>query len=367
MTNMLMLMAIITRTLGKSFVFYTGLQILINCLIYASSAFMAYQCVKKLTNSRNTATLAWSFFLILLGTSPWIVVSYSDSLALFIPILLVTVRLFYRKNRLVRFGLMAFLAILGFYIKPQVSIVFIAYVLLDGFEALTQKRFKDILGSILIFVLIGLLITTPLNAVKDKYLDRDKEIGMAHYFLIGMNYETQGMYSADDLAFSCSFKTREERNRADLEKALERIESYGMPKFLKHLRNKTVLTYNDGTFSFGDEGQFYNDFFPTVHLPLTDLFREIFLDFGKYYRYPSIIRQAAWICTLLLGFLSSLFKKKDGTIDLVRLSLVGLFLFELLFESRGRYLLTYVPLFVLLACTGFKDLLDFFRKNKKQS
>ena len=32
------------------------------------------------------------------------------------------------------------------------------------------------------------------------------------------------------------------------------------------------------------------------------------------------------------------------------LSLVGIMLFELLFEARARYIFTYVPIYILMAC-----------------
>ncbi len=36
------------------------------------------------------------------------------------------------------------------------------------------------------------------------------------------------------------------------------------------------------------------------------------------------------------------------------LSVIGLTLFELLFEARARYLFTYVPIYIILALYGFQ-------------
>ena len=44
------------------------------------------------------------------------------------------------------------------------------------------------------------------------------------------------------------------------------------------------------------------------------------------------------------------------------LSLLGLFLFEMLFEARARYLYTYVPLFIMIGTMGIYDLSNFMNQ-----
>ena len=53
------------------------------------------------------------------------------------------------------------------------------------------------------------------------------------------------------------------------------------------------------------------------------------------------------------------------------ITIIGLTLFELIFEARARYLFAYVPLYIILAVCGIKFLLDKWdthqeRKNAKQ-
>ena len=69
---------------------------------------------------------------------------------------------------------------------------------------------------------------------------------------------------------------------------------------------------------------------------------------GKYYIYISSIRHAVWLFILLL-LLFCYSKKNNREILVIQLSLIGLFLFEILFEARSRYLFIYVPYFIILA------------------
>jgi hypothetical protein len=59
-----------------------------------------------------------------------------------------------------------------------------------------------------------------------------------------------------------------------------------------------------------------------------------------------------WMGTLMLAFLSALLPIKEDSkkeTDIVRLALIGIFIFELLFEARARYIFVCVPFFVIAA------------------
>lgn len=43
-------------------------------------------------------------------------------------------------------------------------------------------------------------------------------------------------------------------------------------------------------------------------------------------------------------------------------SLIGIFLFESIFESRSRYLYTFVPIYIVAATMGFQQMTQNFKK-----
>ena len=77
------------------------------------------------------------------------------------------------------------------------------------------------------------------------------------------------------------------------------------------------------------------------------------------------ITQGAWLFVLFCLSLNGFLKKKylNDNIRVLFLALIGLFIFESIFEARARYLYTYVPIFIVTAMLGLKALIDKF-KNK---
>lgn len=52
------------------------------CSIYAITGYLVYACVSMLLEKKY-AILAWCIYVLLVGASPWVVIPYSDSTALF--------------------------------------------------------------------------------------------------------------------------------------------------------------------------------------------------------------------------------------------------------------------------------------------
>ena len=55
----------------------------------------------------------------------------------------------------------------------------------------------------------------------------------------------------------------------------------------------------------------------------------------------------AFIMIVIIGSLIKL-QTKDHSLDYLRLTLIGLFIFFLLWENRSRYIFNYIPIFVLI-------------------
>ena len=70
-----------------------------------------------------------------------------------------------------------------------------------------------------------------------------------------------------------------------------------------------------------------------------------------------------WLTCLGLGILGVCYKNQKER-SVLMLSVIGLTIFELLFEARSRYLYAYVPLYILLAIYGVALLLNRAEKKK---
>ena len=72
--------------------------------------------------------------------------------------------------------------------------------------------------------------------------------------MMGLNDVSDGAFYAEDVEYSKSFDTAEERTKANKKVAIERVKNYGIMGLGKHTIKKVLGTYNDGTFGWWNEG-----------------------------------------------------------------------------------------------------------------
>ena len=68
-----------------------------------------------------------------------------------------------------------------------------------------------------------------------------------------------------------------------------------------------------------------------------------------------------WMCTLLLSVFS-IRSKGTPKESILMLSIIGLTLFQLLFEARARYLFIYTPIYIILAILGIHNIQNMYTK-----
>ena len=77
--------------------------------------------------------------------------------------------------------------------------------------------------------------------------------------------------------------------------------------------------------------------------------------YGKTYRYCSAVHLLLLGGVLLSVVCTFLRKGEIREIQAVQLAVFGLFLFLLIWETRSRYLVNFVPLFILLGIDGGQE------------
>ena len=189
-------------------------------------------------------------------------------------------------------------------------------------------------------------------------LNPEAEITYHHFIKMGLNSITDGGYLAADYFDSTQFDKKEDRINHDWNEVKRRINEYGLVGLAKHQIKKTLNNYNDGTFAWGLEGTFYREIIPNETL-IAKIIRSLYYQDGKMHVFFDIFTQSFWI--LVLGLLLGMFIVDTSSIHLEVLvlifSLIGLFLFESIFESRARYLYTYIPIFIVMASIGLNQII----------
>ena len=338
--------------------------ILFQCLISWIVGLELFGVVRKITDCYAISFSAYILYLILGQFSPWISIPYSDGIGLFFPMTVVWIYFWNvngNKKQFVKWFIIAFISYCGYCIKPQTLIVTIALSVIELITLLynIKSKLKKFVKLSIAFV-IGcavsfIIITACENSFNDNVkIDDERTFGVAHFLMMGANSECQGVWNQEDYNFSDSYLTVKERNLADIRVFKQRLNEMGLCGVAKHICKKTLVNYNDGTFCWGGEGNFYVELVDNKDNFVTSLFRNLYYNrnqMGKHYKYWSNIEEMLWITVLFMS-IAVLGTKKNKKIAVLALSIIGLTIFELLFEARARYLFTYIPIYILLGILG---------------
>lgn len=346
----------------------------VQCVLFAWAGYFLYRAADLFFKEENRkySLLVWFIYMFLAGLSPWIVIPYSDSVAMF----LVTLCLFlyfkmYEKNYDIRFlFLFTFFGVMGYSIKPQIFILFIAFGIIT---CVTEVRvlFQNpslVAKKIGIFLLaaifaVGIVQITEKNS--GFVLNKEARLGITHFFMMGWHEETRGVYYRPDVDFSISFSTREERKAANIEVIQERISDMGITGVIKFVCEKNLLNYNDGTFAWGVEGDFYKTIDDTGQPAVRKLLSNYYYNEGEYHSFFQLTMQILWMGTIFLNIFAA-YVSRDKRIAVCMLAILGLTLFETLFEARARYLFGYVSLYIFLAAVGLCSLEKLYTKYRRK-
>lgn len=357
---------LILKITGKMGIFSGTYQlmpiVICNCVISSIASLMVYFIGEKHVSEKWT-WVVYIWMLLVMGLSPWNVICYSDPLALFFPICIVYLYMNCNINPYIKCGIILVLGYFGYCIKPQVAIVIIAMGIMEMIRCIKIKpeiKFVKIVGTIVVSVIVICVISSGLHYVYRSHgfvKDKNREFGMTHFVMMGLNEETGGTWLLEDVQASGKCSTSEQRKKLNIKIAKERLENYGPVGYLKFLSKKMLTNYNDGTFAWGAEGAFYYIVPEEPAARLTYQFREVYYYNGAYYNYFITMEQFLWVTMMAAVWytaLKELFEKREKNYDvlLMELSLIGITLFELLFEARARYLYLYVPIYAVFVLLG---------------
>lgn len=343
--------------------------IVLQCAISWISGLLTYFCTLKITGKYKTGMIAYALYVVFICVSPWVSIPYSDSLGLVFPLSILYSYLDDKNEKTLgivfRWIFIGFLTYFGYKIKPQIVIVTIAIILAETLKLFRNRVFYVNIIRILCFflgIVFSLFCTKLMCSQLNIQPDREKSVSMVHYVSMGLNPETMGIYSQTDVVFASSFDTLSERNAAEWEQAINRVKELGGSGVLLQWIRKTLTTYSDGMFGWGQAGTFFRQFFPEPDNRLAPFLRSLYYLDGSRYRLLSNYEQCLWLGILTLSCIPCFKKGKHYIETVVMLSLIGLFIFESVFEAGARYLYIYLPFYVILAAEGAELLLTKIRK-----
>lgn len=388
------------------------LLLFIQSIMFSVGGFLIYKIADMYFKEKYKiySICTWIIYMLIVGLSPHIVLTYSDGIGMFLSLILTYIIFKLEKDkdknkindgkeknkllqkssisRIILILLFTNLSILGYYIKPQIIIISIAYVIIkilnisyltymviknknedrENGRRVRRKRIKkEIIYYIFLSILIiitGFLIYTYIKKANNSMginVDREKRFNITHYAMLGWNTESKGVFTVKDENFSGKYEKLKDREKANLEELKRRITEMGLGGVINQIARKILTNYNDGTFSgvatFVYIRKEYN--IEGINKELSKFLKNIYYENGKYNMIYTQIMQCLWIVILIFN----MFSYNDGKstkISIVILGIIGLFIFEILFEARSRYIFIYVPLYIFLGVIGLKNVLSFF-------
>lgn len=170
---------------------------------------------------------------------------------------------------------------------------------------------------------------------------------------MGINLENHGGWNNDDVMITRSYPNVEEREAGNLRQWQHRLVTYGVPDISFILLNKTLTNFNDGSFAWEAELPWMVE--NRGDNPIVWAFYGIdpadaHNDNNNFSAYP---RQALWYM-ILLGCIFTFLNKKPKREEFVAyLCILAISAFLTICEPDPRYLLLYVPYFILIAPKGW--------------
>lgn len=341
-------------------VFFVDLSALLNIL-----------CVFVIDKKRIAAAMYLHALWLLIF--PMIIVPYTDTWVLpFVSgyilcySILIKKRLKWYWKLLAAIGL-GITVIGAYFMKPSAIVGVIAIVLVEILYLLKQKHsFKEWISRFgLIFCVVFASAVTYYSvnqSIKQQthiQVNTAREIPAIHFISMGA-YGTGGYNAADALKMA-EIPTKQGRINYSKKVWLARLKKKGLVGYIIFLFNKQRNNTADGSFAWVKEGHFINEN-PKPHgHGFSKQLREFVYLYGTKLGDFRFLAQFWWI--IWLSLIAFGWHKQTKFVQILRLAVIGGFVYLLIFEGgRSRYLIQFLPMFLLLAVFCYQYLFRFFNR-----
>lgn len=352
------------------------------CIMFALAIFCSVMTIFMISRKIAPTVLSLSVNVMLLGLCPWQIIPYTDASSIAMPVLVLFLYALFRhmkhKSRYLIWFLLVFAGVIGGIMKATCYVALIAVLAVDFIWLLFDKeRISDKMKKMALRIVLvacgcvaALWCRSGMYKAIDYVPDYDLEMTWSNYFYNGLNELTTGACSGDGLTIARAYAgyPRRFRQSIELHYAKDRIVEKGAGGLIDFWLRKQVMNFNDGTFSWFQEGYFHaQDYEDITDNKWKEPLRSFYWEEGEDYQKFVTWSQGIWIFVLTGILIEAVFvavsvlKSKNDTekqcihtVELV--AFIGSFFFVMLFEGRARYLLSFAPVFVTIAMLGCSEL-----------
>lgn len=335
----------------------------------------------KTVVGETAAIVAMALAIALISLSEPSTILYSDIMALWTTPAALYAITRGRMGEKRYIGAAGALLAIGSWIKPQSLIVTIAVGIMLILEwmgepgkeqrKLVGKRGALLVGCFLI-VLLGLSTITnaAVNLIGKEYVEQN-EMPAIHFVAMGLNPETNGAYSEDDVVDMKSTVGHEAKMELCRSKISARLKDMGLLGFLKHIDGKLVHGAGNGTFTTAREwrGILLNESLQAVRIQNWTVIYET-----KFQEFTSVWVQCGYLFMLVLSLHSVIYalsaKRRETEptqwflTHVCRMTMIGTVLMLVVLERNLRYMYAVLPCMIFLTAYDLKKISDELRQKR---
>ncbi|MCQ1947002.1 hypothetical protein [Arthrobacter sp. zg-Y1116] len=349
----------------------------LNGLVLFTGTVLTY-CAVRMLGGRTAAAVSLVPTTVFLVLSPWAGVLYSDTAGVLFTVLILCLLLASRRSarlavRVPLWILAGAVAAVGYGIKPTVLICVVA----AGITAVCLLASRKTPGVLILAVVVvggSFFIGNRLIAAFEQQTpviafdieDNPRAMNPGHFLKVGAG-TTQGphgpyygTYNEDDYQSTVALTGEEEKFRQGVQTYAERVSSMGPGGYVVFLHHKLAWFTGDGSFFSWGEGVLTGEDFLSSR-PADQGIQDLFGNTRPNFHWLLSLWQGTWFAVLALVAVPLFLRTPRllrPELSAMRIALLGLLLFLLLFEARARFLYLYAPYFIVLASLSFTAVME---------
>ncbi len=212
------------------------------------------------------------------------------------------------------------------------------------------------LSAIAAFTAVFAVLTYIGNSIiPDSYDSESRKIPAIHWVMMGFNPQTNGYYTVDDVNYTESFPTYEEKAEGDMKMLKERLGRHNAISLTKFCLKKMQIMWSNGHHNLKNQAKQATNYGALYQYTVG-----VKDDFFVYFN------QISWSVLLLLSLvsvISALFRRNHGLDHALQIGLFGFLLFYLMWETNRRYSLFCIPVLAVLASGAVQSIYCLVQKN----
>ncbi len=311
------------------------------------------------------ANVLLGLFILCPTTYVWLTTVYTNTISFpfVMAILYLCLRLHQRRENMRReyklwAGLGTLMAV-GYWVRPTTIIPIIAvsmYFVIRFIQGGTKDSVRVCLVKAGLAAGAFVCCFMGCFGLVGRHIDRSRLSGqfpITHWIMMGLNEQSGGEFSRSDEAYTMSYPTKEEKQKADVERIRERASGMGAPGLL---RQAGVKMY--GVWALSDDDCFgkagYASNFPGLYPYFMGHSNTWYLLFMQAFR-------VATFFFLLVSVLMQIRQRKFDISFVFSLTFLGAVLFFILWEANRKYNVCFMGVYMLLMADGIERCFRYVR------